>query len=113
MSNWARVAVVGLMLSALTALWMSAETFDLIEVVPADPGFAERGERNAAPMPLAQMPALRRDPRRRLRELSFPDPTWPTDPVTIETARGAGLISIQGTGELDGLDRCPTGAARL
>ncbi|MDZ7710876.1 MAG: PepSY domain-containing protein [Roseovarius sp.] len=94
----ARVAVVGLTLSALTALWMSAETFELIEVVPADPGFAE-GTKDAAPMPLAQMPALAEIPVADLRSLSPPDPTWPGDPVTIETARGAGLID-PATGEM-------------
>lgn len=94
----ARVAVVGLMLSALTALWMSAETFELIEVVPADPGFAE-GDTDAAPMPLAQMPALADIPVAELRSLSPPDPTWPGDPVAIETASGAGLID-PATGEI-------------
>lgn len=94
----ARVAVVGLTLSALTAIWMSAETFDLIEVTRADPGFAE-GSMEADPMPLALMPALADIPVAELRSLSPPDPAWPGDPVTIETATGAGLVD-PATGEM-------------
>ena len=94
----ARVAVVGLTLSALTALWMSAETFEFIEIAPADPGFAE-GTKEAAPMPLAQMPALAGIPVSALRSLSPPDPTWPGDTLAIETATGAGLVD-PATGEM-------------
>ena len=94
----ARVAVVGLLLSALTALWMAAETFEFIEIVPADPGFAE-GTKDAAPIPLAQMPALADISVSEMRSVSPPDPTWPGDPVVIETATGAGLID-PATGEM-------------
>ncbi len=69
-----------------------------LEIVPADPGFAE-GIKDAALMPLAQMPALAEIPVAALRSLSPPDPTWLGDSVAIETAAGAGLIDPV-TGEM-------------
>ncbi|RZU98407.1 PepSY domain-containing protein [Spiribacter vilamensis] len=94
----ARVAVVGLTLSALTALWMSAETFGLIEVTPAEPGIAEATS-DAEPIPLSQMPALDDIPVSALRSLSPSDPTRPGDTVAIETATGVGVID-PATGEM-------------
>lgn len=87
----ARVAVVGLTLSAATALWMSAQTFDLFEVVPADPGFADAAT-DAPLMPLSQIPVLADILVRDLRSLSPPDPSWPGDTLSLETSRGAGLV---------------------
>ena len=67
----ARVAVAGLALSAATALWMTASTFDLLPdgaVRPADPA-AVSGQ---MAFPLDRMAALRAVPVIDLRKLSFP-----------------------------------------
>lgn len=94
----ARVAVLGLLLSSVTALWMSAETFELITIdspslnVPATVG-------GRTGLTLAQMAALRATPVADLRELSFPAPDDPQDVFTIRTDQGIGYIDA-GTGTL-------------
>ncbi len=94
----ARIAVVGLVLSSTTALWMTASTFDLlpdggsIPVAPAEVS----GETGFA---LDQMPTLRQTPVAELRELSFPYPGDATDVFTVKTDRGTGYLD-QGTGAL-------------
>lgn len=94
----ARVAVLGLVLSSVTALWMAAETFEIITVdqprlevpttVSGQTGFA-----------LAEMSVLHRTPVAELRALSFPDPAAAQDVLTLTTNRGMGYVD-QGTGAL-------------
>ena len=94
----ARVAVFGLALSAATALWMTASTFDLLPdgaARPADPA-AVSGQ---MAFPLDQMAALRDVPVSDLRKLSFPYAGDAQDVFTLSTDAGTGLID-QGTGEL-------------
>ena len=94
----ARIAVVGLVLSSATALWMTASTFDLLPdggVLPADPAEVS-GETGFAP---GQMAPLRQTPVAELRELSFPYPGDATDVFTLKTDRGTGYLD-QGTGAL-------------
>lgn len=94
----ARVAVMGLALSAATALWMTASTFDLLPdgaVRPADPA-AVSGQ---MAFPLGQMAALQDVPVSALRKLSFPYAGDAQDVFTLSTDAGTGLID-QGTGEL-------------
>ena len=94
----ARVAVFGLALSAATALWMTASTFDLLPddaVRPADPA-AVSGQ---MAFPLGQMAALQDVPVDALRKLSFPYAGDAQDVFTLSTDAGTGLID-QGTGEL-------------
>lgn len=94
----ARVAVLGLALSATTALWMTASTFDLLPdgaVRPADPA-AVSGQ---MAFPLGQMAALQDVPVDALRKLSFPYAGDAQDVFTLSTDAGTGLID-QGTGEL-------------
>jgi len=94
----ARIAVIGLVLSSTTALWMTASTFDLLPdggaatVFPADVS-GEIG------FTLDQMPTLRQTPVADLRELSFPYPGDATDMFTLKTDRGTGYLD-QGTGAL-------------
>ena len=92
----ARAAVLGLLLSSATALWMTASTFGLLpdEGAPAEPPAAVSGATNA---PLAAMPLLAATPVSSLRELSFPYPGDATDVFTLKTEDGAGYID-QGTG---------------
>ncbi len=94
----ARIAVIGLVLSSTTALWMTASTFDLLPDGGATPAFPAEvsGKTGVA---LDQMPMLRQTPVAELRDLSFPYPEDATDVFTLKTDRGAGYID-QGTGAL-------------
>lgn len=94
----ARVAVFGLALSAVTALWMTASTFDLLPdgaARPAEPA-AVSGQME---FPLDHMAALQDVPASALRKLSFPYAGDAQDVFTLSTDAGTGLID-QGTGEL-------------
>ncbi len=92
----ARLAVVGLVLSSTTALFMTASTFGLVPDDGRPPAFPTEvsGLEGAAP---EAMPLLRETPVTALRELTFPYPGDPTDVLALETAQGAGFID-QGTG---------------
>lgn len=94
----ARVAVLGLLLSSLTALWMTASAFDLLPDGAAAPAFptAVSGETGVA---LAEVDLLAATPVAELRELSFPYPGDATDVFTLRTDRGTGYLD-QGTGAL-------------
>ena len=94
----ARVAVLGLTLSSATALWMSAETFDILTMEPArlEAPAQVSGQTGLA---LTAMEALRSTPVAELRELSFPAAGDPQDLFTLRTDRGMGYVD-QGTGAL-------------
>lgn len=94
----ARIAVVGLVLSSTTALWMTASTFELLPdqgAIPAVPTEVS-GETGFAP---GQMTALLQTPVGELRELSFPYPNDAMDVFTLKTDRGTGYLD-QGNGAL-------------
>jgi len=94
----ARIAVVGLVLSSTTALWMTASTFDLLPdggAIAAAPTEVS-GETGFA---LDRMPTLQQTPVAELRELSFPYPGDATDVFTLKTDRGTGYLD-QGDGAL-------------
>jgi sulfite reductase (NADPH) flavoprotein alpha-component len=94
----ARIAVAGLALSAVTALWMTASTFDLLPdgaARPADPA-AVSGQMD---FPLDRMAVLQDVPVDALRKLGFPYAGDAQDVFTLSTDAGTGLID-QGTGEL-------------
>jgi sulfite reductase (NADPH) flavoprotein alpha-component len=94
----ARIAVAGLMLSSVTALWMTASTFDLLPdggaamPVPAEAS----GTTGAA---LSDLALLGETPVAELRELTFPYPEDATDVFTLKTDKGTAYID-QGTGDL-------------
>lgn len=94
----ARIAVAGLVLSSLTALWMTASTFDMLPDGGVTPAFPTEvsGEMGVA---LGRMAALGDTPVAELRELSFPYPDDATDVFTLKTDRGTGYLD-QGTGAL-------------
>lgn len=94
----ARVAALGLTLSATTALWMTASTFDLLPdgaQHPADP-VAVSGQ---MAFPLERMTALQDVPVSSLRKFSFPYAGDAQDVFTLSTDAGTGQID-QGTGVL-------------
>ncbi|GLQ82800.1 NADPH flavoprotein [Mesorhizobium huakuii] len=91
----ARLAVPGLLLSAATALWMTASTFGLL------PDKAALAELPAASgtigAQLTSMPLLAATPVSSLRELNFPYQGDATDVFTLKTDTGTGYLD-QGTG---------------
>ncbi|WP_323783592.1 PepSY domain-containing protein [Thalassovita sp.] len=94
----ARVAVLGLVLSSSTALWMAASTFDLLPVANSAPAFPAgvSGETGVA---LGAIELLQKTPVAELRALNFPYPGDASDVFTLKTDMGAGYID-QGTGAL-------------
>jgi sulfite reductase (NADPH) flavoprotein alpha-component len=96
----ARVAVLGLALSSATALWMSAETFEVVTFDTASLKTPATVSGQAG-LALTEMHALRATPVAELRELSFPAPDDPQDMFTLRTDRGVGAVD-QGTGTLLG-----------
>ena len=94
----ARIAVVGLLLSSVTALWMTASTFDLLPDGGPAPAFPTEvsGETGAA---LSDLALLCTTPVAELRELTFPYPDDATDAFTLKTDRGTGYLD-QGNGAL-------------
>ncbi|MCU4651443.1 PepSY domain-containing protein [Roseibacterium sp. SDUM158016] len=92
----ARIAVVGLVLSATTALWMTASTFDLLPDGGATPTIPAEVSGETG-FPLDQMARLQQTPVAELRELSFPYPGDTTDVFTLKTDQGTGYLD-QGTG---------------
>jgi sulfite reductase (NADPH) flavoprotein alpha-component len=94
----ARIAVLGLALSSVTALWMTASTFGLLPDRGVLPGLpAEVSDETG--VALDAVDVLRATPVADLRELSFPYPGDATDLFTLKTDRGTGLID-QGSGAL-------------
>src|SRR5690606_8790598 len=92
----ARAAVLGLLLSSATALWMTASTFSLLPDGPAAmEQSAASGTKGAV---LSAMPLLAGTPIDELRELTFPYPDGATDVFTLKTDSGSGAID-QGTGQ--------------
>lgn len=93
-----RIATIGLLLSSLTALWMTASTFGLLPDEARMPVFpaTTSGQTGVAPDRIAVLAGL---PVANLRDLSFPDPVDPTDAFTLKTTQGAGYLD-QGTGEM-------------
>ena len=92
----ARVAVIGLALSSVTALWMSASTFELVTITDSAPAFPAdvSGEIGVS---LATIDLLTQTPVADLRALSFPYQGDASDVFTLKTDLGTGYLD-QGTG---------------
>lgn len=85
-----RLAAVGLLLSSLTGLWMSAGTFGLLPETGATPPAVTASGGAAAPV--GTLAGLKTVKLQDLRELTFPDPADPTDVFTLATADGERLV---------------------
>jgi sulfite reductase (NADPH) flavoprotein alpha-component len=87
-----RLATLGLIVSTLTALFLSLTTFGLIpdgqSPAPAFPTTAQTGPA----LPVARIEALRGIDLGQLRELTFPNPADPTDLFRLTTAAGEGYV---------------------
>ncbi len=94
----ARIAVAGLALSSLTALWMTASTFGLLpdDAAALPPPATVSGQTGVA---LGAMDLLAQTPVADLRELSFPYPGDASDVFTLKTDQGTGYLD-QGSGAL-------------
>ena len=94
----ARIAGAGLLLSSITALWMTASTFGILPdggaalIVPTEVS----GKTGVV---LSRLTVLGDTPVTELRELGFPYPGDATDVFTLKTDRGTGYLD-QGTGAL-------------
>lgn len=94
-----RVAVLGLLLSALTGLYMSAATFGFISDGTQDePDFPVVATTGPA-APISTLPALEAIDLNDLRELVYPTPGNPEDVYSVRTAQGDGYVD-QTTGVL-------------
>jgi len=93
-----RLAVLGLLLSALSGLYMCATTFDFIadgsQIEPALPDRISAGPA----LPVASLKALQATDLNNLRELVYPSPSNPQDVFSLRTARGDGYVDpVSGT----------------
>ncbi|WP_137130762.1 PepSY domain-containing protein [Rhizobium sp. FY34] len=93
-----RLALPGLLLSSLTALWMTAGTFGLLPEGGAAPAFPSQVSGQTGVV-LSAIPTLQAIPMDDLRSLSFPASTDATDVFTLKTSAGEGYLD-QGTGAL-------------
>lgn len=85
----ARIAAIGLIVSSLTGLWMSASTFDLLpEAAAVETATASGG----TALPIGRLVALRGVDVADLRELTLADPTDPADTLRLRTAAGEEAI---------------------
>ncbi|WP_256822838.1 MULTISPECIES: PepSY domain-containing protein [unclassified Pseudomonas] len=93
-----RLAVLGLLLSALTGLYMCATTFGLIaDGSQAEPAFPAHISVGAA-QPVANLQALQAIDLNDLRELVYPSPGNPEDVFSLRTAQGDGYVDpVSGT----------------
>lgn len=94
----ARFSVAGLLLSSLTALWMTAATFGFVPQGVDGPVMPDNVSGQAG-YALNEMPALRNVPVSALQDLTFPMAGDPTDVFTLKTDSGSGYVD-QGTGKM-------------
>lgn len=94
----ARIAVAGLLVSALTGLWMAGTTFDLLPDDSANPAFPAQVSGATGLSPRA-MPALQAVPVTDLQELTFPAAGDGSDVFALTSSAGSGYVD-QGTGAL-------------
>lgn len=96
-SELARLAVIGLLLSALTGSYMSALRFGVLpEPGNSEPSFP-REVAGGEQAPVGSLQALKNTDLNNLRELVFPFPGDPRDVYSLSTRQGAGFID-QSTG---------------
>ncbi len=87
-----RAAVLGLLLSASTGLYMSAATFGLVaDGTQNEPDFSTVATSGTA-APIGTLPALRAIDLNDLRELVYPRPDDPEDFYSLRTAQGDGYV---------------------
>lgn len=104
-----RVVVLGLLLSALTGVYLSVATFALVpDGMQDDPDFPSAVSGGPA-APVTALPALVATDLNHLRELVYPNPGDLSDVFSLATDQGEGYVD-QSTGEL--LSYLPHGGFR-
>jgi sulfite reductase (NADPH) flavoprotein alpha-component len=93
-----RLALPGLLLSSLTALWMTAATFGYLPEGAGAPPFPAEVS-GVTGFPVASVTVLQKTSVETFRSLSFPAVGDATDAFTLKTDLGEGYID-QGTGAL-------------
>jgi sulfite reductase (NADPH) flavoprotein alpha-component len=94
-----RFAILGLLLSALTGMYMSAVMFEFIpDGTQQEPAFPSTMSGGPA-APVETLPALLATDLNDLRELNYPSPGNPTDVFSLHTAQGDGFVD-QASGAL-------------
>ncbi|MHC8376710.1 PepSY domain-containing protein [Pseudomonas sp. MDT1-16] len=94
-----RLALLGLLLSALSGLYMSATTFGLIaDGSQSEPAFPAHVSVGPA-LPVASLRALQATDLNDLRELVYPSPGNPQDVFSLRTVQGDGYVD-QASGAL-------------
>ncbi|WP_296225803.1 PepSY domain-containing protein [Ralstonia sp. UBA689] len=88
----ARVALVGLTLSALTGVVMSLTTFGVLPEGGAAELAYPASAITPAPLPVSRLATLKSVDATALRELTFPDPQNPRDLYALTTSEGAGYV---------------------
>ncbi|VXC04067.1 putative Oxidoreductase, FAD-binding [Pseudomonas sp. 8AS] len=87
-----RLAIVGLLLSALSGLYLSAVSFELLsDGMDVEAEFPQALS-TAPAAPLHSLAALRATDLNDLRELAFPAPGEPNDAYRLSTAQGDGYV---------------------
>ena len=87
-----RLALLGLLLSALSGAYMSATTFGFIaDGSQGEPAFPAHVSAGPA-LPVAKLQALQATDLNDLRELVYPSPGNPRDVFSLRTAQGDGYV---------------------
>lgn len=94
----ARVAALGLLISALTGCWMSAIRFELLAEAPEVEADFPQNVAGTEPLPIGTLPALQQIDLADLHQLVFPSRDDLTDVYALRTHQGSGYID-QATGE--------------
>jgi len=104
-----RIAVLGLLLTALTGAYMSLASFGVIASGASGLGGFPANVDGGQPQAISRLAALEAIPLTDLRELVFPAADDPTDVFTVTTNAGQGYVD-QATGKL--LSFTPNGLAQ-
>lgn len=93
-----RLALLGLLLSALSGLYMCATTFDFVaDGSQSEPAFPDHISAGSA-SPVASLQALQATDLTDLREFVYPSPNNPQDVFSLRTAQGDGYVDpVSGT----------------
>jgi sulfite reductase (NADPH) flavoprotein alpha-component len=87
-----RLAAFGLLLSTVTALYLSLTTFGLIPEGTSQASAVPTITTSGPALPVGQIAALRGFDLSELRELTFPNPANPDDLFQLTTANGEGYV---------------------
>ncbi|RME17828.1 MAG: N-acetylglucosamine transferase [Alphaproteobacteria bacterium] len=108
--EFSRIALLGLVFSGATGIWITLTVFDVIPAFDPTPVFPDQVSGQIA-SDISALPALRDIPLTELKALTFPYAGDATDVFTVETTGGMGYVD-QGTGEMLSFE-APAGFAQV